>query len=112
MRKTKNIVFSICSLLIILLIIALWDKEPICDLVGVVKLEFSTEDIVKISNRKYMLKSRESYKPFIKFMENKNWHYIEQVGSGLVFEKDGLKITVSSKMFTRRYIVITYDGEL
>jgi hypothetical protein len=46
--------------------------------------------------------------PFIEFMDNKGWKYVEQMGAGLLFEKEGDNHTSVSRMFTRYYRVISY----
>ncbi|WP_214483779.1 hypothetical protein [Bacillus sp. SM2101] len=46
-----------------------------------------------------------SYSSIKTVMENKGWLYKDQVGSGLVFEKDGEQITIATKNITRFYYI-------
>lgn len=84
------------------------EGNPARMFVAISKLHFSGEKIVQISSipDKYIVRNNDGYQPFIELKEKQGWKYVEQIGAGLIFEKNGIKHTCVSRMFTKYYRVI------
>lgn len=61
-------------------------------------------DAVKIDDEKYLTKNSDS---LVKAMENQGFIFLEQMGSGYFFEKDGNKYILTSKMYSSHFMVFT-----
>lgn len=86
------------------------EGNPIPVVVGILRISLPGESMVKISAdpEKYIVKVKGGYAPYINFMETKGWKYIEQMGAGLVFEKNGQKHISVSRKLTRFYMIIKH----
>ena len=62
------------------------------------------EDAVKIDNEKYLTNNSDS---LVKAMEGQGFVFLEQMGSGYFFEKDGKSYLSTSKMYSSRFMVFT-----
>lgn len=83
------------------------EGNPIYVGYAIIKLHLSGENIVEIPrNNKYIMKSKLGNESFIKYKEEEGWNFIERLGAGLIFEKNGQRKVAISRMFTRKYIVI------
>lgn len=112
----KKILIVIVAVIIIILILGIYEYKDVLSQEGnfvyvsyaVIKLNITWNDLVLIpkSHNKYIIKSKLGYEPFIKYKEKQGWKFVEQMGSSLIFDKDGTKATASSNMFTKKYIVI------
>jgi hypothetical protein len=52
------------------------------------------------------MRNKDGFKPFIELKEKEGWKYVDQLGAGLVFEKNGIKHVFVGRMFTRFYRVV------
>jgi Holliday junction resolvase len=52
------------------------------------------------------------YKELIRYMEDRGWKFVEQMGSGFLFTKDQQKLIVTTKMVTRYFIEIKIDKDI
>jgi len=86
------------------------EGNPLPVITGILRITLIEGQIAQISDEpeKYIVKKKDGYEPFIRLMKKNGWTYIEQMGAGLVFEKDGEKHISVSRMLTRFYIVIRY----
>ena len=88
------------------------EGNPVPIVAGISKLSFTNRDIVKISDnpRWYIISSKDGYDPIINIMEGEDWEYIEQIGSGLIFEKGDERLTISTVQFTRWYRIVKFPS--
>jgi hypothetical protein len=61
-------------------------------------------DAVKIDNEKYLTKNSDS---LVKAMENQGFAYLEQMGAGYFFEKNGERYLSTSRMYSSHFMVFT-----
>ena len=113
MRKKKVIIITLIFLLIAVGIVIEKDVifqegNPAKIMVAISRLVISGESISKISTEpdKYIMRNRDGFKPFIELKEKEGWKFVDQMGSGLVLEKNGIKHTFVGRMFTRFYRVV------
>lgn len=89
------------------------EGNPIKLWFAIVKLNLTTKDMVKFDDEPmdiYVVKFKKGdtgYGGFIKFKDEQGWKLIDQVGSGLVFERDGVKKTAETKKYTKWYVLIS-----
>ena len=95
------------------------EGNPIPVLIGVLKVNFSDENPVEISSAdstKYIVKKdnldskygliSQSLDDYIDIMHKEDWIFKDQMGSGLIFIRDNQSKTITTRMFTRYYIII------
>jgi hypothetical protein len=79
------------------------------------KLNSSNEDVVEISKQAditwYVTKTGENGildadEKIKEFLGSKGWTFREKNGSGLFFEKDGESLTVTTEMWTQKYVFV------
>lgn len=58
-------------------------------------------------NEKFLSRSSDGLQPLIDMMASRGWNYKEQMGAGIIFTKNGAVATVSSRMYTRRYMIFS-----
>lgn len=111
----KNIKIVIALILVLVLSGIILNRDvifqegnPIKVLIAIGKLHIFDEKIVQISEKpkKYIISSKDGFQPFIDLMEGQGWEYSEQMGAGLIFEKNGIKHSSVSRMYTKYYRVI------
>lgn len=86
------------------------EGDPIPLIRSIAKLEFTDADFVLYAQGPDQYVSEfesgsDRYKVVKDFMQEKGWAFKEQMGSGLIFEKDGDKIVVETRQYTRNYFV-------
>lgn len=74
---------------------------------AVLRLELSGIEIAPISSNSNLLiqKVGEGEAPLTEYLSENGWEFIDRLGSAIFYEKDGATLTVSSRMFSRRYII-------
>lgn len=84
------------------------EGNPIIMMIAISKLHITGETITKISTepRKYLIRNKDGFEPFIELKEKEGWRFVEQLGAGLVFEKEGISHIYIGRMFTRFYRVV------
>jgi hypothetical protein len=63
-----------------------------------------TSEAVRIDDQKYLTKNQDS---FIELMEQQGFNFVEQMGSGYFFEKNGSSYISTSKMYSSHFMVFT-----
>lgn len=111
----------LCSIILFFKDLIFQEGNPIPIVIAIVNLETKDVNLVKITGKqnRYLVRRKKDdngeyelpignwgFTPFIKYKEKYGWKFIRQMGSSLVFEKDGNESIVSTRVFTRRYIVI------
>jgi hypothetical protein len=88
------------------------------ELNAIYKLHTTGNNIVKVSESNdfelYMTKKARG-KPddnFIIVMNRNGWNFVDQNGSGYVFEKDGNKVTVTTKIWFHWYFLIKIPNKV
>ncbi len=104
--KKKLLVISILLALILIIQknVIFQEGNPIPVVIGILKLELTSNDLVEISENKYIVKN--DLKEYIKLKENQGYEYVEQLGSGYVFVKEEKSYISQTKQYTRRYRII------
>jgi cbb3-type cytochrome oxidase subunit 3 len=83
---------------------------------AIIKLHITNNDIVQVKPYKqgntptaYIMREKKrgnvNYEPLMQLMEDDGWEYIDQFGSGFLFQKNGKEITVVSQMI-REYALM------
>jgi hypothetical protein len=87
------------------------EGNPVPILLSISKLEFTNSDYEQFaeSDQELRLISENNdefrYDVIKEFMRMKGWEYKEQMGSGLVFEKDKKTLVVETRQFSKHYIL-------
>ena len=86
------------------------EGNPLPVISSIIKLEFNNDEFVQYSNAPdhYISEFKsgmDRYKVVIDFMKEKRWAFKDQMGSGLIFEKDGEQIVVQTRQYTRNYYI-------
>ncbi len=82
------------------------EGNPWPQIKGIIQLNFSGSDIIKISNfdDKYITKSKDGEEIIKNFMENNGYEFIEQMGSGHLFKSlEGTSVVAIHKYYSRYY---------
>jgi hypothetical protein len=82
------------------------EGNPWSQVKGVVKLNFTNKDLVKISgeDNKYMTKSNNGFAVIKSYMEEKGYSFVEQMGSGYFFQSaTGESAIATHKYYSRFY---------
>lgn len=74
-----------------------------------VQLTVSSADITSIHGQteSYLAKSSAGITPLVNLMAARGWTYKEQMGAGIIFTKNGVQVTVSSRMYTRQFMIFS-----
>lgn len=87
------------------------EGNPIPLIISAIKLELSDSEYVQFAKTekrsRYMseAKDKNSYDVVKEYMETKGWAFKEQMGSGLIFSKDGEDAVVEVRQFSRHYFI-------
>lgn len=86
------------------------EGNPIPVVSSILKLEFSNADYVKFSASptKYISKfnsAGDRYSIIKEYMKKKGWEFKEQMGSGLIFDKNGEQTVISTRQYTKNYFI-------
>jgi hypothetical protein len=105
----KRILIIILIILTAILLIY-WEPlfqegNPLPVLSGIIKLNFTGENIAQIDGSKYITKSKNGVNSINRFMKEKGYKLIDQMGSGYIFEKED-KTTI---IITHRYYSTSYE---
>ncbi len=96
------------------------EGNPVLILTAIGKLELSKSHYERFSKTntgiRYVSKNTGDprYDVIKDLMKEKEWEYTEQIGAGLVFEKDGETIVVETSQYSKRYFLwsIPYEIEV
>jgi hypothetical protein len=87
------------------------EGNPIPYLIAITKYEFSNngyEEVLERSDKiRYVSKFEKKYPLGMtkEFMKDKGWEFKEQMGSGLIFEKNDEIITIGTRQYTKQYFI-------
>lgn len=87
------------------------EGNPLPILVSAIKLKFSESEYVRFSKTekrsRYISESKgkEGYIVVEDFMKSKGWFFQEQMGSGLIFTKNGEDAVVEVRQYSRHYFI-------
>ncbi|WP_047983487.1 hypothetical protein [Ornithinibacillus californiensis] len=91
---------------------ALFQEENTTEIIAsITKLEFTSNDYIKVTDTshgiRYVSKNESgSQERVIKeFMKENEWQFKEQMGSGFLFMKDGMNVTVGTRLFSKNYFL-------
>lgn len=73
------------------------------------QLETGSADIAAVPGEmeKYMARSTDAMQALTDMMASRGWTFKEQMGAGIIFVKNGVVATVSSRMYSGRYMVFS-----
>ena len=85
------------------------EGNPIPILKGIVELSSNDDKIIQISEtpQRYLSKTNVGNTPLIELMNNEGWEFIEQLGAGYIFSKDGDRLIITGVQYTGKYRVWT-----
>ncbi|XEC94057.1 hypothetical protein AB6A23_22365 [Paenibacillus tarimensis] len=87
------------------------EGNPVPILISISKLEFTNSDYEQFSESDKEIRfvsennGQFRYNVVKEFMKKKGWDYKDQMGSGLIFEKDKQALIVETRQFSRHYIL-------
>jgi hypothetical protein len=87
------------------------EGNPIAHLVAITKHELSNngfEKVLETTNEiRYITEFEKNYPLGMakEYMKSEGWEFIEQLGSGLVFEKNKETITISTRQYSKHYFI-------
>ncbi len=90
------------------------EGNPWPQIKGMMRLTMNKNEIVKISDQenKYMTKSEGGREVVINFMLQKGYIFKEQLGSGFVFEKQGIGTAITHRYYSRFYSLWNFPEDL
>jgi len=102
-------IFVIVLLFSKLNLLYLQEGNPLPIVSAAIKLVWNNSDIEPItaSPEVYLVRTTDGIDPIISLMENRGWQYKEQLGAGIVFVHNGELLTLSSRMYSGRYMIIS-----
>ncbi|HHT97719.1 MAG TPA: hypothetical protein GXZ90_07480 [Clostridiales bacterium] len=107
MKKSYLVLFSLVFIFLLIAIspVLFQEGNPAPILQGIIKLSFSDDNIIEISDspKIYISKTSEGDLPILTLMERSGWDFDEQFGSGYMFIKNNSNLTVSCIQYTRKY---------
>ncbi|PIT87998.1 MAG: hypothetical protein COU29_04285 [Candidatus Magasanikbacteria bacterium CG10_big_fil_rev_8_21_14_0_10_36_32] len=84
------------------------EGNPLPQLNGIIRLNFGSEKIIKLDTKenKYITKNKTGRDEIIKLMENKNYQFVEQLGSGYLFQTPTNKsFVITRRQYTQYYSI-------
>lgn len=84
------------------------EGNPLPLLSGIIKLNLSSEDIVPISTQEnwYLSKTEDGQQSIAKFLQEKGYTFVEQMGSGYIFKTEtGKRAIVIHRQYSRYYSI-------
>ncbi len=87
------------------------EGNPVPILISISKLEFTNSDYEQYSESdkeiRFVSENNGEFRYDVvkELMKKKGWDYKDQMGSGLLFEKDKMTIIVETRLFSRHYIL-------
>ena len=84
------------------------EGKPLPLVKGIGKMMVTGKPIVQYAENpdKYIMKFDNGYVPLKQFMKEKGWEYQEQVGSGFVFRKGNENTTITTRWYTKKFLLI------
>ncbi len=91
--------------------VILQEGNPLPVLVAILKVELNIAEIASVSDTKYLQKSG-SHEPFNRLLTSHGWQFVDQMGAGLFYARNGDKLFVMSRMLTTRYFIYELENPL
>ncbi|MCK5130495.1 MAG: hypothetical protein KAQ68_11620 [Clostridiales bacterium] len=112
-KKNLPILIAIVLILIVYTTTAspvMQEGNPLPIFGGMIKLSFSDEKIIKISDEplKYISKTENASENLIQMLGNEGYTYIEQLGAGHFFKRGDEKLTIISVQYSRWYRIFNF----
>ncbi len=85
------------------------EGNPIPILFAIIKLELNISEIATVSPTKYLQKTG-SPEPLNMLLASRGWHFVDQLGAGHFYSRNGENLFVMGRMFTSRYIVYELEN--
>lgn len=80
---------------------------PVISAAARLLLSNSNIEIVSASPEKYLVRTTDGIDPVLSLMESRGWRYHEQIGAGIVFEKNGELTTLNSRRYSKYFMIIS-----
>lgn len=109
----KKITLTIVSLVFIFLGLFIYLYSPVIfqegnpwpQIKGAFQLGFSNKEIIAISANKYITKSDNGAEVINRYLKNKGYNFIEQMGSGYLYQSANQLIFVVRRQYSRFYLI-------
>lgn len=109
----KKITLTIVSLVFIFLGLFIFlyssvifqEGNPWPQIKGVIKLSLTDKEIIPVSANKYITKSDDGAEVINRYLENKGYNFIEQMGSGYLYQSADQLISVVRRQYSRFYLI-------
>ncbi len=94
------------------------EGNPFPYLIAIIKYELSNngyEKVLETSNEIRYVSDHKKKDPLgmtKEFMKREGWKFKEQMGSGLVFEKDKVDITIETRQYSKHYFIWDVPKEI
>ena len=94
------------------------EGNPIPYVISITKYELFNDEYEKVletTNAVRYLSEYEKKHPYgvtKEFMKSRDWEFKEQIGSGLVFEKNKEIITISTRQYSKQYFIWDVPKEI
>ncbi|WP_078543491.1 hypothetical protein [Litchfieldia alkalitelluris] len=100
-----GLLFVGCLLFVLRFGSALYQEGNPVPIVGsILKLEWSDSGFESFEVDHHVSKVDQEYVAVKSFMEERGWSFVEQMGSGFIFEKSGEEtVVVETRLFSRHY---------
>lgn len=112
-KKSRIILIGIIIISLLLVLTyknaILQEGNPLPVFKGILELYATSNDLVSISvtRDKFIAKSGTSHQALLSYAQKQGWTYIDQLGAGIMFETYTKAITVTSRMYSRFFVVYT-----
>lgn len=87
--------------------------KPFTFMWAVIKLEITDANLVAVTSDSMIMMQEccpePLSKPLTNFVSARGWIYQDQMGAGIFYEKGDTRLSVTSRMFSRRYVVYHLD---
>lgn len=110
--KRKIIVIAVVALILMILFTGIYplakqEDNFISILKGIYRLNIYDCKIVEYDNSceyvEYISETKDGEEPLIALLESEGWVFEDQMGSGYIFKKDDVKITIQGTQFSRYF---------
>lgn len=87
------------------------EGNPLPVVVAIIRLEVTGQNIVQMSEYKMLQKAGADIM-LHDYLAVHGWDFQEQLGSGLLYQKNSYQLFVHMRMLTRRYTVFEFDRSI
>jgi hypothetical protein len=122
----KRVLLSVVTILIVVIAFVVFrfgsalfqEGNPLPILISILKLELTKDDYEQFSETEQSLryvsdgKGSSRYDVINDQMEEMGWRFKEQLGSGLVYMKDGDNSVIETRQYTKHYMIWNLPKEV